>query len=239
MNSARAYSAIVRSLELSLDDTARPRLDDPYWDEYLLRDMAERFCLMFVLELSRPYGASPIVRAGFVERWLAKQEWGDDPEKRMCNFKNYLTKNNRIVDIVNQINRSRRGLRALVKAGLVPKDASRRRVRELPELLASYSAGVTLPPLSPLEDRSVPRSREQSAEEQRLRRQHREAIVMNDGTRPLAWEDIIERDPGSPGRDLGEPVVVHEGLTRRPSWENAREGTEGVDAQDGVSPEFI
>jgi hypothetical protein len=38
----------------------------------------------------------------------------------------------------------------------------------------------------------VPRARWQTDEEQRLRRQHREAMVLNDGTRPLRRGDIIE-----------------------------------------------
>jgi hypothetical protein len=63
--------------------------------------------------------------------------------------------------------------------------------KELPDstetVLMEYSAGS-----EPL----VLRAREHSVEEQRLRRQHREAMVLNDGTRPLGREDIIERDHG-------------------------------------------
>jgi len=38
------------------------------------------------------------------------------------------------------------------------------------------------------------RPRDQSSEEEHLRRRHREAMVLNDGTRPLGRGDIIERE---------------------------------------------
>ncbi|KAK7421958.1 hypothetical protein QQX98_001953 [Neonectria punicea] len=195
LNNPKAYSALVRSLELSLTDVERPKLTDSHWDEYYLRDMAERFCLMFILELINKYGASMLVKAKFVEKWLAKQDWGDSPEERRRNFKSYMQlKGNRIVDIVDKIRLSRRGLKAMEKAGLIDKENSRRRIRELPDLIME----IEETPGGPLAEQQVPRTREHSAEEQRLRRQHREAMVLNDGTRPLGREDIIERDHSSP-----------------------------------------
>ncbi|KAM0204659.1 hypothetical protein ACHAPA_001897 [Fusarium lateritium] len=194
LNNPKAYSALVRSLELSLDDAERPNLTDSHWDEYYLRDMAERFCLMFILELVNKYGASMLVKARFVEKWLAKQEWGDTPEERRRSFKDYMAlKANRIVEIVDRIKESRRGLRALEKAGLIDKENSRRRIRELPDLMMEIEEEARN-----LVESQVTRTREHSAEEQRLRRQHREAMVLNDGTRPLAREDIIEREQSSP-----------------------------------------
>ncbi|KPM44694.1 hypothetical protein AK830_g1827 [Neonectria ditissima] len=196
LNNAKAYSALVRSLELSLTDVERPKLTDSHWDEYYLRDMAERFCLMFILELINKYGASMLVKAKFVEKWLAQQDWGDSPEERRSNFKSYMQlKGNRIVDIVDKIRLSRRGLKAMEKAGLIDKENSRRRIRELPDLIMEIEEETTGGPLA---EQQVPRTREHSAEEQRLRRQHREAMVLNDGTRPLGREDIIERDHSSP-----------------------------------------
>ena len=192
----KAYSALVRSLQLSLNDIKRPSLADSHWDEYYLRDMAERFCLMFILELINKYGAHQLVKAGFVEKWLVKQNWGEKPEERRQNFRDYMEfKNNRIVDIVNRIKHSRRGLRALEKAGLLDKENLRRRIRELPDLIMEIEEDIVG---VPLREQQVPRTREHSAEEQRLRRQHREAMVLNDGTRPLAREDIIERDHSPP-----------------------------------------
>jgi hypothetical protein len=38
------------------------------------------------------------------------------------------------------------------------------------------------------------RRRDQSSEEEHIRRRHREAMVLNDGTRPLGRGDIIQRE---------------------------------------------
>ncbi|TQS32728.1 hypothetical protein Golomagni_06950 [Golovinomyces magnicellulatus] len=192
LHSLKTYSAFVRSLELSLDDTERPLLDDPYWDDYYLRDSAEKYCIRFLQELTSKYGANLLVRAKFVEKWLVKQEWGKTDEDRQRNFREYMNcKNNRIVEIVTRVRHCKPGLRALEKCKLIDRDISQRRMRELPDLLMEDIVGdpnITRPR----------RTREHSAEERRLRRQHREAMVLNDGTRPLAREDIIERDHGSP-----------------------------------------
>ena len=196
LNDPKAYSALVRSLELSLDDTDRLNMTDIHWDEYELRDAAERLCLKFLQQLTRKYGADMLIRAQFVEKWLVKQDWGDGAEERRKNFKTYVeVKSNRLVDIVNCIGRCRRGLQAFEKAGLVDKNSSRRRMRELPDLLMEVGDVIGDPLVI---ERQHRRGREHSVEERRLRRQHREAMVLNDGTRPLAREDIIERDHGSP-----------------------------------------
>lgn len=148
---------------------------------------------MFALELINKYGASMLVKAKFVERWLAKQQWGEDPAERLSNFADYMKyKNNRIVDIVNGIKHSKKGLRALKQTGLIGEEKARREIEELPDLLMEWDSAT-----GGEGGLNVVRPREQSAEEQRLRRQHREAMVLNDGSRPLAREDIIEPDHGS------------------------------------------
>ena len=201
----------MRSLELSLEDTALPDLTNYHWDEYFLRDMAERFCLMFVHELINKYGANLLVKAKFVERWLAKQRWGDSPDTRRRNFRAYMDlKGNRIVDIVERIKHSKRGLRALERSGLIDRDSPRRKIRDLPHIIMPIEEEIVDESTSNNNNnnnngnnynpgRQARRSlREHSAEEQRLRRQHREAMVLNDGTRPFGQEDIIERDQESP-----------------------------------------
>lgn len=188
----------MRSLELSLDDVERPSLEDYHWDEYPLRDMAERLCLMFVLELISRNGAAMLVRARFVEKWLSRQDWGDTPLERRRRFAEYMGfKHNKIVEIVNGIQRSRRGLRALEKAGLLGETLARRQLQELPDVVMESEPEQIRESIEG-RDSQLPRARDQSAEEQRLRRQHREAMVLNDGTRPFGREDIIERDRGSP-----------------------------------------
>lgn len=192
LHDERAYSALVRCMELCMESTDLPTVTDIHWDEYYLRDMGERFCLMFLTELINKYGATMLVKAKFVEKWLSKQDWGSTGEERRRNFKDYTDlRNNRITDIINRIKHSRRGLRALEKAGLIDKESSRRRMRELPDLLMEVEEEIVGEQAGEQQSR---RTREHSAEEQRLRRQHREAMVLNDGTRPLGREDIIERD---------------------------------------------
>ncbi|KAJ4163200.1 hypothetical protein LMH87_004943 [Akanthomyces muscarius] len=197
LNTPKAYSALVRSLEQSLEDgDVPPIVTNIHWDEYYLRDTAERFCLKFLQELTSKYGANLLVKANFVQKWLVKQQWGDTPDDRKKHFKAYKElRSNRIVDIISRVEQCRRGLRALEKSGLVEKDNSRRRMRELPDLLMEVGDVIGEAPPTDIQLR---RAREHSAEERRLRRQHREAMVLNDGTRPLAREDIIERDHGSP-----------------------------------------
>ncbi|KAF4123566.1 Conserved hypothetical, protein [Geosmithia morbida] len=190
----QTYSALVRSLELSLDDVPRPKLDDPHWDEYYLRDVAERFCLMFLLDLLNKNDAGLLVKAKFVEKWLAKQDWGDSPAERRKLFSEYMDhKNNRIVHIVGRIRHTKGGLKALQKEGLMDASRARRQRQELPDVIMELEPVILRESVEVLES-LVPRTREQSVEEQRLRRQHREAMVLNDGTRPFGREDIIERD---------------------------------------------
>ncbi|KAK2601713.1 hypothetical protein QQS21_004701 [Conoideocrella luteorostrata] len=197
LNHERAYSALVRSLELSLGDAELSDLTNYHWDEYYLRDMAERFCLMFIHELINKYGANALVKAKFVEKWLAKQRWGDNPVARRHNFKAYMDlKGNRVVDIVDRIKQSKRGLRALERAGLIDKGSYKKRTRELSDIIMESEGEIAGDGYASNQIRRP--MREHSVEEQRLRRQHREAMVLNDGTRPLGREDIIERDRDSP-----------------------------------------
>ncbi|CAH0049480.1 unnamed protein product [Clonostachys solani] len=184
LNNKYAYRALVRSLEQSLGDTERPRLDDHHWDEYYLRDVSERLCLMFVLELVNKYDARKLIKAGFVDMWLAKQDWGDTLKERQYNFAEYMRfKNNRIVDIVGRIRCCNEGLHALALASLISETE-----------VIGFGRPVVVDMSIPASEQQVPRAREQSVEEVRLRRQHREAMVLNDGTRPFGREDIIERD---------------------------------------------
>jgi hypothetical protein len=193
LDSAKGYTALVRSLELSLDDAEQFLLNDPKWDEYYLRDMTERFCLMFILELTNKFDVGGLIKAGFVEKWLSKQLWGETPEERLRNFGQYMSlKDNRIVSIVNNIRLSKRGRKALVEAGLeAPGTAEEEKGNPGP------STSRELRRQSEAQEEETlhhVRTREQSEEEQRLRRQHREAMVLNDGTRPFGRDDIIEPD---------------------------------------------
>ena len=184
LDDPKTYTALVGSLEMGLENAESLDVRTPTWDEFNLRDAAEKMCLTLLAELGFQCGGKGIIKAKFVEKWLAKQDWGKEPAERRKAFQSYMeNRRNRIFHIVQKIKMYRRGLRALERAGLIDK--------ELPDtteaVLMEYTAGS-----EPL----VLRAREHSVEEQRLRRQHREAMVLNDGTRPLGREDIIERDHG-------------------------------------------
>ncbi|CAK7209871.1 hypothetical protein SBRCBS47491_000587 [Sporothrix bragantina] len=279
LNTVEGISAFVKSLEQCVltaepDPDADPNesmIDDISFDEYYLRDIAEKLCLMFLAQLTEKFDVDLVVRFGFVRRWLAKQPWGP-PAKRIDNFARYLKyRDNRIADICRRLRDSPSGRRALEKYGLVaprqplqPKllqsnlraaagagegslsaaagsssntaegdtlrgmaaveaatdnslgdmttDAMIQAARDVLTVLdAVVSAnsgrapgeGDTGDDASPTSTTTgsragQPRPHSQnSREEQRIRRQHREAMVLNDGTRPLRRDDIIERDSDS------------------------------------------
>lgn len=182
LHTDKAYSAFVRSLELCLKDVQQEKLNDKYFDEYYLRDMAEKLCLMFVIQLINKYGPDKLIRAKFIEKWLAKQNWGETLEERQRNFVQYMQyRQNRITEIFHRLQESRRGQAALIRSKLIPKDSA--------DILDEQE-------VIPVE--RLPRVIEQSAEEQQLRHRHREAMVFNDGSRPLGRADIIEREHNSP-----------------------------------------
>ncbi|KAJ3571635.1 hypothetical protein NPX13_g5308 [Xylaria arbuscula] len=197
LDNAKGYSAIVRSLELSLSDVEHEVLDDPLYDEYLLRDVCEQRCLLLVSLLMHHHGVEKLMEAQFVEKWLAKQPWGDTHEARRKNFALYIDrKKNRISDICLQLRSCQVGRKALVKAKLVTKSRKSKRERSS-NIKVVFELRMTNEEDSTIETSQielVPRVNDQSVEEQRLRRRHREAMVLNDGTHSLGRGDIIERE---------------------------------------------
>lgn len=195
LNTPKGYSAVVRSLELSLGDTTQETLDDPLYDEYYLRDISEQRCLLLVTVLIHHHGVEKLVEAKFIEKWLAKQPWGDTDEVRHKNFALYMErKKNRISDICIHLRASKVGRRALVAAKLTTKSKKSKRdrsanIKVVLEISMASEGDVGL--------ELVPRVNDQSFEEQRLRRRHREAMVLNDGTHSLGRGDIIEREHDS------------------------------------------
>ncbi|KAI1203786.1 hypothetical protein F5X97DRAFT_282010 [Nemania serpens] len=189
LHTPKGYGAIVRSLELGLDDVKHDKLDDPLYDEYYLRDMGEQRCLLLVTLLIHTFGVERLVEGKFVERWLARQPWGDTDEERRINFALYLDrKKNRISSICLNLRASKAGYKALVRARLETKVRKPKRDRSIN--MKDEDDGT----LEALQTELVLRVNDQSIEEQRLRRRHREAMVWNDGTHSLGRGDIIERE---------------------------------------------
>lgn len=169
--------------------------------------MSEKLCLMFISQLINCYDVEKLVKAKFVEKWLAKQNWGSAEEERQRNFAQYMRRrSNRITDIIAALRGSPSGREALERAGLLPRTSPAESDAEdnIP-LIERFS--VMLPAninVSNLREddptRLLLRSLQtvQSLEEQRIRHRHREAMVLNDGTHPVNSDDIIQRDPHSP-----------------------------------------
>lgn len=188
------FNAFVRCLEHSMKDSDIPVLDYGYWDEFSLRNETERLALTFLYELTQARDTDLLVKSKFVEKWLAKQPWGDSDEERQRNFKEYLNKRNKVSDLIRCLQSSQRGMEVLRAAKLVPPS----RKHDNDNKYHVYINGSELDDMCFSDGENAPvgsgsRSREQSEEEVRLRRQHREAMVFNDGTRPIGREDIIER----------------------------------------------
>lgn len=190
INKPATYAALVKSLEYSLTDYKHNDYDLE-WDNYHLRDVAEQGCLMVLGQLVDKYGVEGIVKSRFVERWLEKDPWGETEEQRFPNFAESLRKKNRINDITVPLFRDRIGRRQLIKARLIPPEFEMDlRHRDTRMTNGESTAGEDFDGMF-VENR---RRRDQSAEDDRIRRRHREAMVLNDGTRPLGRGDIIQRD---------------------------------------------
>lgn len=178
---------MVRSLEIGLGDVEPFKLDDPFWDEYYLRDMAERTNILLIYELIRKNGAEILVRARFVERWLARQNWGDTEREVHKNFEAYKSsrRRNPIRNIIDCVVSAAGGTAALKRTGLVPTE-------ETPPYRGELW-GITFSSAGSRSGNGGPRDSELSADE--LRRLRREAFVFNDGSRPVSGTDIVQRMP--------------------------------------------
>ncbi|CAJ2501803.1 Uu.00g046560.m01.CDS01 [Anthostomella pinea] len=203
LNTPKGYSAIVRSLEICLDDTEHATLDDPLYDEYYLRDIGERRCLLLAHQLIHKYDVDKLIEAKFIDKWLAKQPWGDTEKERRNNFAMYMNRRkNRIRDICLCLQATKAGRKALVKAKLITKTKRPKWDRsDHIQVVLEFSMGSDGDGdgIQLRNTELVPRVNEQSVEEQRLRRRHREAMVLNDGTHSLGRGDIIEREHDSNG----------------------------------------
>ncbi|KAK2628329.1 hypothetical protein QTJ16_002975 [Diplocarpon rosae] len=190
INKPEAWAALVKSLEYSITDYPHNTFD-PEWDNWHLRDAAEKDCLMVLAQLVDKFGAEGLVKSRFVERWLAKEPWADAGVDRMIMFADSLHSNHRLSELVVPLFRDQAGRQQLVKAKLVPaellKDIASREVRMIN---GEGTAGEDFEGMF-VDNR---RRRDQNSEEDHIRRRHREAMVLNDGTRPLERGDIIQRE---------------------------------------------
>jgi hypothetical protein len=196
VNKPKTYVALMKSLDYCLTDYEHNEYD-PEWDNWNLRDVAEQGCLLILGQMTEKFGVTGLVKARFVERWLAKEPWGgNDDDERQLNFMGSLTKQYRLNQICLPLFRNSTGRKQLEDAGLLPPNRivyedDEAAVLDIRMVNGEGTAGEDF--ASFLVDSMRPR-RGQSSEDEDLRRRHREAMVLNDGSRPFAQGDIIERE---------------------------------------------
>lgn len=215
--------AIVAALKNLATEIDYP-LYDCEFDAFDFRDPAENVALMTLeLIISERFGSARyLAKTGFVEYWLARQNWGSTPEEIHKNFLclyrlQEAGRGNPLSSIVNKLAGQQRGVQKLVAAGLIARPESINVIGfdkgyslygdspDAPHWQTSGPSGEVI--TYSLEEvlaatnngtgtgtvaRDSRRPVEQSAEERRLRRRNREVMVLNDGSQPLAMSDIIE-----------------------------------------------
>lgn len=191
INRPDTYSALVKSLEYSLTDYEH----NPYdieWDNWQLRDGVEQECLLLLSQLVDKFGVQGIIKARFVERFLGKEPWGNDDCERQVNFLQSLRTQNQLNGLTLPLIRDVTGRKQLSKAKLLPVDFE----WDLPssrDVRMTNGEGTAGEDFDGMFVEGGRRRRDQSSEEDSIRRRHREAMVLNDGTRPLGRDDIIQR----------------------------------------------
>lgn len=153
--------------------------------------MVEQGCLLILAQLVDKFGVEGLIKARFIERWLVKEPWGGAyDDDRQLNFMDSLTKRFRLNELCLPLFRDNAGKKALQDAKLLPllPDESEMDVK------MTNGEGTAGEAFDGMFVDSSRRRRDQSSAEEHLRRRHREAMVLNDGTRPLERSDIIERE---------------------------------------------
>ena len=191
INKPATYAALVKSLEYSVTDYEHNAYD-PEWDNWHLRDVVEQRCLLALAQLAEKFGPVGLIRSRVIELWLAKEPWGKTDEERRTSFIDSLGRNNRLTGITRSIFQHKAGRRQLIKANLVGPEyeADPPPARDVKMTNGESTAGENFEGMFVDGSR---RRRDQSSEEEHIRRRHREAMVLNDGTRPLGRDDIIQR----------------------------------------------
>jgi hypothetical protein len=189
----QTYAALVRCLEYCVDDYEH-NIYDPDWDNWNFRDVVEQGCLLVLSQMVDKFGVEGLVKARFVEKWLVKEHWafgGDDDEKQTM-FMDSLTKHWRLNEICLPLFSDSKGKKALQDAKLLPFGKFEVDESE-PDVRMTNGEGTAGEDFDGMfvDSRRV---RDQSSEEAHLRRRNREAIVINDGSRPLERRDIIQRE---------------------------------------------
>lgn len=200
LNKPRVYSAVVKSLSFCLTDFEH----DPYdkeFDNWDFRDVNERLCLMIVHRFTMEFGIWHFIQQGFVSRWLAKEPWGNTEQEMQENITHCYHQNSLLSYIVLKTLSDPVGRKELRKAKLIGGNPSSplhggidiRMINGEDTAGEGFLASFEILPSI---EGGAPRVQERSAEEQRMRRNHRDAMVLHDSSEPLGLDSIITRDGG-------------------------------------------
>lgn len=204
-NNPSSYAALVKCLEFCVTDYQHHAYDAD-WDNWQLRDIVEQGCLNILSQLTDRYGIVGLLKSRFIERWLSKEPWGKEELERQKNFEDSTEKNFQISKITSQLFHHYPAIAQLQKVGLVHTPPLLEPVTEIQqneEGSREDQQVVDVPTTVPedLEEMARAYARFQATrrtqlgtEDDHLRRRHREAMVLNDGTRPLGRGDIFQRE---------------------------------------------
>lgn len=157
---------------------------------------------MFVLCVACRGKMAEVLRAGLVTRWLAKYPFGGfetpDTAKQLLikHLKNHETEwsDPTMTEILRFVDSEPEGRRQLRNHGLLgsvigesPDDEDDKDI----SMSGAEDGAVTGVTVGALRGRRI---REESIEEQALRRRRREAMVLHEGNSPVSRSDIIQRD---------------------------------------------
>lgn len=188
LHTPKGYNALLKCLEYCTTDYEHNPFD-PHWDNWPFRDVVEQFALSLLIQLVRKFGPKPLLKYQYIDHWLAKEPWGNTALEREDNFlKAVQATNQKLPDLLRPIFRDPVGRIQLEEVGLVSKRSIDR--------AGPYKCLVEVFPIAsfgPFDEDVVQRGDHDSSAEH-LRRRHREAMVLNDGSRPLGRADIIQRE---------------------------------------------
>ncbi|KAI9682880.1 MAG: hypothetical protein M1829_006315 [Trizodia sp. TS-e1964] len=142
---------------------------------------------MFLLSRLLPPHIPEALRAGVVTRWLASYPFASSPEETVKVVQSYLSfsiDDLHMCDILRAIHLSPEGRKQMREAGLLDPETLEAKDENAEAVDENNPATFMI---------NGRRPRDESVEEQQLRRRRREAMVLSDGLLPLGREDIIQR----------------------------------------------
>ncbi|POS83618.1 hypothetical protein EPUL_003502 [Erysiphe pulchra] len=189
LHTPQGYVALIKCLEYCVTDYKHNPFDAD-WDNWYLRDIVEQLALGLVLKLVEKFGPGRLLQYRFIEQWLAKEPWGNTIPQRQSNFATFLQETSqKLNDIVTPLSQDPEGMKQLQKGKLIADN-----ITGLGIFKPAHQGREGGQDYSDFYIFDSSRRRMQSSTNEYVRRRHREAMVLNDGSRPVGREDIIQRE---------------------------------------------